>query len=226
MSLTTPRFAPLFASIVLLAACTGDDVSGAEDPTESDATTNETETGDGDGDGPEPEVAWPTLECDPLVPSYCGFPFPNNVFSIDDPSTETGRRLALTEALMPVGAGHQPVPDAWLDSDGFSPASTMLAHFPGATVEGLANPESIELSLEPDARTILIEAETGARVPHWAELDMSHGNDGQRAFMIRPAVRLEPNTRYIVARRRVTQRGEAGARREGRAGFPGCRPGP
>ncbi|MFO7563132.1 MAG: hypothetical protein R6X02_10855 [Enhygromyxa sp.] len=224
---TTPRFTPLFASLFLLAACTGDDVPGVDDSTGSDTSASTTQTeddeseGDGDGDGPDPEVVWPTLECDPLVPSYCGFPFPNNVFSSDDPSTETGRRLAFTEALMPVGAGHQPVPDAWLDSDGFSPASTMLAHFPGATVEGLASPESIELSLAADSRTILLEAETGARIPHWAELDMSHGADSQRAFMIRPAIRLEPDTRYIVAIRGLVD--QNGATLEPSSGFAALR---
>ena len=61
---------------------------------------------------------------------------------------------------------------------------------------------TIEASLEPDSPTVLIEAETGTRVPHWAEYDVSHDNERQ-AFMIRPAVRLEPDTRYIVAIRNV-----------------------
>ena len=160
-------------------------------------------SGDGDGDGPEiPEPAWPTLDCDPLVPEYCGFPFPNNVFSTTDNTSPTGRRLALSPELMPT-LDTPPDPASFNMSDGFSPSSTMLTFLPGGTTTGLPTPLTIEASLEPDAPTILINADTGERVPHWAEYDMSHANDARRAFMLRPAVRLEPDTRYIVALRGI-----------------------
>src|SRR5690606_34742280 len=58
-------------------------------------------------------------------------------------------------------------------------------------------------SLGPNSPTVIINAETGERVPHWAELDMSHDEDDRRAFMLVPAVRFDPNTRYIVAIRNV-----------------------
>ncbi len=56
---------------------------------------------------------------------------------------------------------------------------------------------------------MLIEADTGRRVPHWVDVDQNTGNDGlddrpdQRLFMIRPAERLKDGTRYIVAIRGV-----------------------
>ena len=34
---------------------------------------------------PPPEQAWPNIACDPLVPSYCGYPFPSNVMTVEDP---------------------------------------------------------------------------------------------------------------------------------------------
>src|SRR6185369_8911884 len=90
--------------------------------------------------------------------------------------------------------------------DGFSPATPILVHMPGARVTGLASPENattIAHSLDTDSPTVIIEAETGARVPHFAELDMSQDNAYWRAFMIRPVVRLKSSTRYIVAIRNV-----------------------
>jgi len=205
-----------------LSACNGgrddageDDLAASGDVTDTSGSTQSESEDSGSDDSSEttgetdPEVAWPTLDCDPLVPEYCAFPFPNNVFSAEDPNAETGRVLAFSEALVPDGPDHQPDPDAWIDSDGFSPASTLLAFFPGASVSGLPTPETIEASLEPDSPTVLIVAETGERIPHWAELDMSHGNSARRAFMIRPAVRLEPDTRYIAAIRGLVDTGGA-----------------
>ena len=43
-------------------------------------------------------------DCDPLVPSYCTFPFPSNVWLKDDPSTPTGKRVNLGAASLPVSA--------------------------------------------------------------------------------------------------------------------------
>jgi hypothetical protein len=94
-------------------------------------------------------------------------------------------------------------PQAWTLSDGFSPGVGILTHFPGATVAGLPTPDTIASSLDPQCPTVLIEARTGARVAHFAELDESTTQDDHRAFMIRPVTRLKDSTRYIVAIRGV-----------------------
>ncbi|KIG19221.1 hypothetical protein DB30_04686 [Enhygromyxa salina] len=216
-----PRTLLLASSLTILFACTDDTPADTSDGTGTE--TSDTTTGDGDGDSTEvdPFVAWPTLDCDPLVPDLCGLPFPNNVFTIDDPDSPTGRRLAFTEALVPEGDGYQPDPDVWLDSDGFSPGSALLTYFPNVSIQGLPTPVTIEVSLSDDSPTILLDADSGERVPHWAELDMSHGDDGRRAFMIRPAVRLDPNTRYIVAIRGLVDQG--GALIEASSGFAALR---
>ena len=78
---------------------------------------------------------------------YLVTPFPNNVFSTVDADTVTGRRLALSSDLMPVGGGYVPDPSSHNMSDGFSPSSTLLAHFPGGTVTGLPTPITIDASL-------------------------------------------------------------------------------
>lgn len=149
-------------------------------------------------------------DCDPLVPTHCGYPFPSNVWLAADSSTKTGARVEFGPKTLPISRMQTHTsPDVFRGSDGFSPGAALLAHLPGATVTGLPTPDTIAHSLDPDCPTIVIEAETGARVPHWSELDVSHADDTTRAFMIRPVVRLKDATRYIVAIRHVAD--ESGA---------------
>jgi hypothetical protein len=58
---------------------------------------------------------------------------------------------------------------------------------------------NISLSLEKTSPTVLLDAETGERLPHWVELDMRNGpTNPQKLFMMWPAKRLSNNRRYIV----------------------------
>lgn len=145
--------------------------------------------------------------CDPLVPTQCGFPFPSNVWLANDGTTTTGKRVAFGATTLPVvsGTGKNVDPVSWSDRDGFSPGQTILTHLPGATVDGLPSQDTIELSLTDESPTILINADTGEKIPHFAELDYSVATepDEERSFMIRPVVRLADATRYIVAIRNV-----------------------
>jgi len=167
------------------------------------------------------------LECDPLTPSYCGFPYPNNYWTVADATTATGLRLALPEATMPATlAGVRSNPDAFNEMDGFSPGIAAMTHFPGATVTGLATPDSIEDSLNAESPTVILNADTGERLAHWVDLDeyvfqakiRVNANEDQpdftinrdlealrqeQALMLRPAIRPEDATRYIVAIRSV-----------------------
>jgi hypothetical protein len=143
-------------------------------------------------------------DCDPLAPTHCGYPFPSNVYLVADDARATGRRVQFGATTLPKNAqGVQAGPEEFARSDGFSAGAALMTHLPGATTTGLATPLSIELSLSDSSPTVVINAATGERVPHFAELDMSTSNADQRAFMIRPVVRLGDATRYIVAIRRV-----------------------
>jgi len=143
-------------------------------------------------------------DCDALVPQHCGFPFPSNLWLVDDPKMPSGKRVQFGATTLPAyQSGHPNDPKTWADHDGFSPGMTPITHIIGATVTGLPTQKNMELSVGADSPTILMEAETGARVAHFAELDMSSLYDEQRALVIRPAVRLKDQTRYIVAIRRV-----------------------
>ncbi len=145
-------------------------------------------------------------DCDPLVPTQCGFPFPSNVYLQDDPSTPTGKRVVFGPTTLPVqGNGLHMSPELWASSDGFSPGQPVMTHLPGATITGLPTQDTIESSLSDSSPTVLIDAETGERIPHFSELDMSLSTeeDAERTLMIRPVVRLKDSTRYIAAFRRV-----------------------
>jgi hypothetical protein len=153
------------------------------------------------------KVVGPYLDgdCDPLVPTHCAFPFPSDVYLVEDAGMKTGRHVEFGQKTLPANAsGVQAAPDEFRNNDGFSPGAGLMTHMPGATVTGLPTPLTIPASLEDDSPTVLIEAKTGKRIPHFSELDMTDGiSDDERAFIVRPVVRLENSTRYIVAIRNV-----------------------
>lgn len=159
---------------------------------------------------PPPEVDWMTLECDPIAPAYCGHPFPSNVFTVADEGTPTGRRVAFSTAMMPVTYYMvQADPGPWSESDGFSPGAGIMVHLPGATSTGLPSSADIESSLDPESPTVLLDASTGERVPHFAELDLSAADSERALLFVRPAIRLHDATRYIVAIRGVVDAANA-----------------
>jgi hypothetical protein len=215
----------VLSSIVLTAACSSSSTGGTSAKDRSDAAAGRSDASThGPDAGPsadagrlapaDPRVhggitlGGPFLsgDCDPLVPSHCGLPFPSNVYLpiVTDPAKKTGRRVEFGATTLPKNAqGVQAAPDEFRRSDGFSPGDAFLTLLPGATTTGLPSPLTIAKSLTLDSPTILINAQTGALVPHFAELDVGADTDETRAFMIRPAVRLDDATRYIVAIRRV-----------------------
>ncbi|MGH2710669.1 MAG: hypothetical protein ACRDH9_05635 [Actinomycetota bacterium] len=139
--------------------------------------------------------------CDPLDPSMCLFPFPNDYFTVADPATDTGRRVNFSPLAMPRGGTEvteggegKPVdPTEWNRNDGFSPGSLILTHVPGLDLHatwGTADrahstvgPNTtgyfdyrdqitdIGLSTQEGAPIVLLNTETGAQHPFWSELD-------------------------------------------------------
>ena len=237
------RAALLLTGLLAITAC-GDDSGGQSSETDTSTsstggtpTTTDTvgpgSSGGGTTTGGEessstglgPEEAreeWPLLGCDPLVPTYCAAPFPSNVYTVEDAATATGRRVEMAEELMPADAsGNRPDPAPWNALDGFSPGIAISTHFPDVTPDSLtasnvATATTIGRSLEDDSPTVLLDASTGERVPHWVDLDATGSDDANRMFMLRPAVRLADGTRYIVAiRGLVDGAGETIAATEG-----------
>jgi hypothetical protein len=208
----------LFTVSGALAACKGGD-DGDDEIGESESTTGSESGSTTDGESgsesadttetgnmveePAPLVDWQTLDCDSLVPEYCMYPFPNNVFTAADASTPTGRRLALVDASLPVHDGGQITEAAPFNrADGFSAGQALLTYLPNAATTGLPTWQDLDASLAADSPTIVLDAETGERIPHFAEIDISTAQpDG--TLLIRPVERLADGRRYIVAIRNV-----------------------
>lgn len=144
------------------------------------------------------------LSCDPLVPSACGYPFPSDVYLVADPAMPSGKRVEFGLSTLPKYAGTYHMDRKYyLDRDGWSAAPAPMAHLPEATLTGCPTQDTLAASLLDSSPTLLIEAETGARVPHFTELDMMAEDAAERAFMLRPVVRLKDATRYLVVIRDV-----------------------
>jgi hypothetical protein len=152
-------------------------------------------------------------DCDPIVPSHCGLPFPSSVWTMPDSTRETGMHLYFGKTTLPTYDDQGDHVDAtqFEARDGFSAGSSIMTNMPGATVTGLPDAYHIEISVSPTSPTVLLEYDTGAVVPHWAELDSlpstqsydSNNSVDAQTFFIRPALRLKDNTRYVVAIRNV-----------------------
>ncbi|MCC7070105.1 MAG: hypothetical protein IT383_02215 [Deltaproteobacteria bacterium] len=141
--------------------------------------------------------------CSPLgVGVDCGVPYPSDVFLVDDPALPTGKRVAFGGAakLLTQSGLTADVFDTWAP-DGFSPVTPMVAAFgvavDPASVPGFAADPAATLA--PGAATALIDADTGARIAHYVDVDPRATDDARRAVTVRPLGRLQPRTRYIVA---------------------------
>ena len=148
--------------------------------------------------------------CNPLAADWdCLLPFPSDELLLDDPAMPSGRRLSISDAAALHDPSGAPIDLAGIHPpDGFSHASQILALFPeGVDDENLVGADDdLSQSLEPDSPTILIDAASGERILHLAEMDPRAADDSRRALLIRPLVRLKNETRYIVAIRTLENR--------------------
>lgn len=139
--------------------------------------------------------------CAPLQARHCLLPFPNDTFTIDDATTDSGRRLAFTTDQLPTNVGGDEVdPGDWNAADGFSPGSPILIHAPDVDLAASGAPSITDLahSLRDDSATLILDAVSGERHPHWAELDERSESDDP-LVILRPAKNLRHGARYIVA---------------------------
>lgn len=156
------------------------------------------------GPGDAGSDAGPTFrtECENINPMHCLLPWPSDFYLEEDSTTATGRRLALPAGAMPRNQRNRAVdPAQFARFDGFSPMPTIMTSYPGRVDTDTLNGENdIAATLEPSSTTLLLDAETGALVPHFAELDEWEQTDPERApLYLRPAVRLREGHRYVVA---------------------------
>lgn len=148
--------------------------------------------------------------CDPIDDGACLLPFPNDRFTAPA-DTPTGLRVDLPLEGMPVNArGVSADPSEWNRNDGFSPGAMAIADVPGLDLQvtfglpaGVQVLDRPALSLAPDAPIVLLDLDTGARVPYLAELDHHPGAvaAGRQLLLIRPLEVLHGGHRYAVGLR-------------------------
>ena len=160
-------------------------------------------------------MPFPT-QCENVSGVHCLLPYPSSRYLAADATTSTGRRVALPIEAMPVNSGRSsanpngtPVnPAIYNRFDGFSPATSMITAFQGGDIDptNLADERHIGDSLLDASPTLLfaVNGATLTRVAHFAEIDQDgHVDPMRRPLYIRPAARLRPATRYIVAIRNM-----------------------
>ena len=142
--------------------------------------------------------------CDPLDPSVCLQPWPNDYFTVPDKSTDTGLRVNLDLASMPRNSGGKPIdPTDWNRNDGFSPGQEIVTHVPG-----LDNPlafhrtgavpiTDIERTYDPRQPIVVLNADTGKRQLIWSELDANASDPSTTNLLIRPAVNFDEGGHYL-----------------------------
>jgi hypothetical protein len=148
--------------------------------------------------------------CETLATGNCLFPWPSDRFTVRDPTTPTGRRIALPPEAMPRNASGAPIdPTDYNRADGFSPGQLIVTKVPGfdtpAALQrtGAVPVTDIGQSFRRDQPIVVINARTGRRQPIWSEIDSTATSPEKTALLIRPAANFEEGGHYIVALRRL-----------------------
>ncbi|TVQ93371.1 MAG: hypothetical protein EA397_04435 [Deltaproteobacteria bacterium] len=134
--------------------------------------------------------------CENLQTTYCMLPFPSDryVEHRDDGTT----RLAFDAEALPVNrVGETFDLTAFQGLDGFGVSSPAIFHLPDAAWPSTEHVFDPEPSMGPNALTVMINADTGERIPHWLEPDYLVP-DEPYLFVLRPAVPLPRSSRIVV----------------------------
>lgn len=137
--------------------------------------------------------------CDPLDPSACLLPWPNDYFRKDG-------HLALTNAMMPRSKDGKPIRASdYNRSDGFSPGQIIVTLVPGLDLRrsGAAPVTDMGRSLRRRQPIVVIGAKTLKRQLIWSELNSLPENPRERTLNISPGVGWREGHRYIVALRNL-----------------------
>jgi hypothetical protein len=164
--------------------------------------------GGGGGGGTSPR-------CDPLDPTVCLQPWPNDYFTRADATTDTGRRLDLRADQMPANTSGVHIDPTDIDrADGFSPGNLITLKIPQVDTQAAFDQTGFVSITDPGSYTdpnqpvVVIDADTGDRQPIFAELDpnpnLNQPGDTQDVnLIIRPLRNFTEGHRYIVVLRNL-----------------------
>ena len=194
-----------------------DGAAGSDAPGGGDATAGTDghmagDTGPDGGDTPVGPLVTPE-GCNPIAPEWdCLLPFPSDVFLRPDGALPGGRRVDVPDEAVPRDMdGVAPDFEGTQPTDGFSPLTQLAVLVPGGVDPEplVAHTDDRTGSTEVTSPTLLIDGETGALVPHFAELDARQAPAKGSILLIRPLQRLKDDHRYVVALHGLTHPGGA-----------------
>ncbi len=144
-------------------------------------------------------------DCHPLLGDvHCLLPWPSSYFLAEDASAPTGYRVAFGPESLPMSeAGVRTDPTYFNEKDGFSTLGPLLAYVPDLSTTGLVSHTDIGAYASDDASSVIVDTETGERIPHWCELDDRALDPARRALVIHPAIPLDHGRRYVVGLRNL-----------------------
>ncbi len=119
-------------------------------------------------------------------------------------STATGRRVAIARESMPATVEGSHIDTARQNrNDGFSPGAAGFVLFPGVDPVGSNLPPVTDIarSLDADSGSVVVDATTGERWPHWSEVDSNAPSDDNRGLFVRPAVNYPDGHRIVIGLR-------------------------
>lgn len=138
--------------------------------------------------------------CDPISTDDCFLPYPSFYYLTKDLNTATGWRVDYPDGVLPVnseGVALNPAP--FNTEDGFSPASQILVYFAqGVTPTSLPSQDNLAASTLTSSPIQIINFATGSRVPLFAEVDANALQGEKQALIIRPMIRLDTSSHYVV----------------------------
>lgn len=208
----------LFHTALVLHGCGSDaapasrDAAAGSDGT-SGADAADSASSDDATDAEPPEQFTPPKGCNPIAAEWdCFYPFPSDHFRVV--GSKGTPRVLLSAEVMPYQSGVDPSPETALDfpsafaMDGFGLTQQIAVRIPGGvTLTELVQPYASDVTLTSELGpsavathgTLLLDAETGAFVPHYADIDRAPADTAEHLLMIRPAVKLVAGRRYIAA---------------------------
>ena len=152
----------------------------------------------------------------------CMLPFPDDYYTVSDPSSATGRRVNFKTEGMPANAFGTHIEAApYNASDGFSPGSVILLKVPGIDTAadvramGAVPINHIGQYTKGNAPIVVIDARPGKRWPIWVEIDSTAsdpveggaGDPPGRQLHLRPPLHRRPAPPHERRRRRPRSAG-------------------
>ena len=139
-------------------------------------------------------------DCNPIVGNDCLSGFPTNFYLRDDATTATSHRLDLPLSAMPTGGLGPILPAEWNRRDGFSPnAPTVILLAKKVDPHVLADETRPANSLKMETATVMLDAQTGKLIEHFAENDLNADDVKRTALVLRAWTPIQENKRVVVA---------------------------